>query len=45
MAIDIEASINGKNLSIGAFGSQQQISHDEAVTLVDSIARTLSESS
>ncbi|KAJ4138022.1 non-ribosomal peptide synthetase nps2 [Fusarium equiseti] len=45
MAIDIEASIDGKNLSIGAFGSQQQISHDEAVTLVDSIARTLSESS
>jgi hypothetical protein len=45
MAIDIEASINGKNLGIGAFGSQQQISHDEAVTLVDIIARTLSESS
>ena len=45
MAIDVEASINGNNLSIGAFGSQQQISHDEAVTLVNSIARILSDNS
>jgi hypothetical protein len=41
MAIDIEASVDGKNLAIGVFGPSQQISHDEAVALVASIAEIL----
>ncbi|KAM0236533.1 hypothetical protein ACHAPO_005165 [Fusarium lateritium] len=41
MAIDIEASIDGNNLAIGIFGSLQQISPEEALTLVASITEIL----
>jgi hypothetical protein len=41
MAIDIEASIDGKNLAIGVFGSLQQISPGEALALVASITEIL----
>ncbi|KAF9772216.1 non-ribosomal peptide synthetase nps2 [Fusarium sp. DS 682] len=41
MAVDIEASIDKGQLAIGIFGSQQQISHDQAVLLASSIAETL----
>lgn len=41
MAIDIEASVDGKNLAIGVFGSLQQISSEEALTLVANIAEIL----
>ena len=43
MAIDIEASITGSRLGIGVFGSQQQLSHDQALLLVSSIAGVLNE--
>jgi hypothetical protein len=41
MAIDIEASVNGKNLAIGVFGSLQQISPEEALILVANITESL----
>ncbi|KAM0403884.1 hypothetical protein ACHAQC_001501 [Fusarium culmorum] len=41
MAIDIEASVDGKNLAIGVFGSLQQISSEEALTLAANIAEVL----
>ncbi|GKU16789.1 unnamed protein product [Fusarium langsethiae] len=41
MAVDIEASVDGKSLAIGVFGALQQISSEEAVTLVASIAEIL----
>ncbi|KAF4962879.1 hypothetical protein FSARC_9065 [Fusarium sarcochroum] len=43
MAIDIEASITGSQLGIGVFGSQQQLSHDQALLLTSDIAGVLSE--
>ncbi|KAF4451756.1 non-ribosomal peptide synthetase [Fusarium austroafricanum] len=44
MAVDIEASINNGHLGIGIFGSQQQISRDQAAQLASSIADALNES-
>ncbi|KAI5459365.1 hypothetical protein BGZ63DRAFT_361323 [Mariannaea sp. PMI_226] len=38
MAIDIEASVHGAELSIGVFGSRQQVSNDEAAEIVSEIA-------
>ncbi|KAM6480747.1 non-ribosomal peptide synthetase, siderophore synthesis [Trichoderma sp. SZMC 28011] len=42
-AIDIEASIQGKSLDIGIFGSRQQLSDQGAVHLVDEIVSYLEE--
>lgn len=42
-AIDIEASIQGKSLDIGAFGSRQRLSDQGAIHLVDEIVSYLEE--
>ncbi|KAF5553115.1 non-ribosomal peptide synthetase [Fusarium napiforme] len=41
LAVDVEASVDKGRLAIGIFGSQQQISREEAVLVVSSIADTL----
>ncbi|KAG6977812.1 Nonribosomal peptide synthetase 2, partial [Fusarium oxysporum f. sp. conglutinans] len=41
LAVDVEASVDKGRLAIGIFGSQQQISREEAVLVASSIADTL----
>ncbi|KAF5981755.1 hypothetical protein FCOIX_4096 [Fusarium coicis] len=41
LAVDVEASVDKGRLAIGIFGSQQQISREEAVLVVSSITDTL----
>ncbi|KAF5230490.1 hypothetical protein FANTH_13811 [Fusarium anthophilum] len=41
LAVDVEASVNKGRLAIGIFGSQQQISREEAVLVASSIADIL----
>lgn len=42
-AVDIEASIQGKSLYIGVFGSQERLSDKEAIRLVASIISHLAQ--
>ncbi|KAF4987342.1 hypothetical protein FGRMN_10422 [Fusarium graminum] len=41
LAVDVEASVSEGQLGIGIFGSQQQISHDQAVVIASNIGDIL----